>query len=60
MYVKPENVEELVSAISFLSSNKDFLKNASKKARRFIEENFDRVKISQNFLNLVENCFKAL
>ena len=27
MYVKPENVEELVSAISFLSSNKDFLEN---------------------------------
>jgi colanic acid biosynthesis glycosyl transferase WcaI len=54
IHVEPEDVEELANAINLLSSNKRFLENVSKRARELIEKKFDRVKISQNFLNLIK------
>jgi glycosyltransferase involved in cell wall biosynthesis len=54
IHVEPEDVEKLADAINILSSDKYFLEEASKRARKLIERDFDRVKISQNFLNLIE------
>jgi glycosyltransferase involved in cell wall biosynthesis len=54
VHVEPGDVKKLVDAINLLSSDKYFLEEASKRARELIEREFDRVKISQNFLNLIE------
>jgi len=54
VHVEPENIEKLADAINLLSSDKYFLEEASKRARELIEREFDRVKISKNFVNLIE------
>jgi glycosyltransferase involved in cell wall biosynthesis len=59
IHMEPENEEELANAIYMLSSDKHFLKEASRRARELIEKEFDRAKISRNFLNLMESVLKT-
>ena len=51
----PENVDTLAESLENIYNDNDFRKNASKKARSLIEENFDRNKIVKDFLNLLED-----
>lgn len=50
----PMDEESLAEAIYWLYKNKSFRDAAGKRARALIEEKFDRNKISEEFLNLVE------
>jgi colanic acid biosynthesis glycosyl transferase WcaI len=54
VHVEPEDVEELANAIKFLPSDKQFLEEASRKARELIKREFDREKISCKFLEMIE------
>jgi colanic acid biosynthesis glycosyl transferase WcaI len=54
IHVEPEKVEDLANAIALMLSDREFLLNASKKARELIEREFDRVKISQKFVDMIE------
>lgn len=51
----PLDGEKLVEAIYWLYKNKSFREAAGLKARQLIEEKFDRNKIAENYINLVES-----
>jgi colanic acid biosynthesis glycosyl transferase WcaI len=57
IHVEPGNVEEIVNAIIAMLLDKEFLLNASKRARDFIVKKFDRIKISNKFVSIIENLF---
>jgi len=50
----PLDEEKLANAIYWLYKNKSFREAAGKRARQLIEENFDRNKIAEEYLNLIE------
>jgi glycosyltransferase involved in cell wall biosynthesis len=49
----PLDEEKLAEAIYWLYKNKSFREAAGIKARRLIEEKFDRNKIAEEYLNLI-------
>jgi len=51
----PSNEEKLAETIYWLYAHKPFTNTAGKRARRFVEENFDRNKIAKTFLKLIES-----
>lgn len=51
----PMDEEKLAEAIYWIYKNKVFRENAGKRARLLIEEKFDRNKIAEDFLGLIEN-----
>ena len=53
---QPLDEEKLADTIHWLYENKFFRERAGKRARAFIEEKFDRNKIAEEFLRLVEGC----
>jgi glycosyltransferase involved in cell wall biosynthesis len=50
----PLDEEKLANAIYWLYKNKSFREAAGKRARQLIEEKFDRNKIAEEYLNLIE------
>jgi len=50
----PLDEEKLADAIHWLYKNKSFREAAGKRARQLIEEKFDRNKIAEEYLNLIE------
>jgi len=54
----PLNEERLVEAIHWSYENKGFREEAGRRARRLIEEKFDREKISGEYLNIIEKLMK--
>jgi len=56
---KPLNVKELAKAIEKLHEDKIFRERAGKNARLIIEQNFDRNKIAEEFLNIIVDLLKV-
>jgi glycosyltransferase involved in cell wall biosynthesis len=52
---KPLDAKELAEAIERLSKDVDFRKEAAKRARSFVEQNFNRNRIAEEFLNVIVN-----
>ncbi len=55
--IKPNDESELLGAIKFLFNDEQYRNHVGKRARCFVEKNFDRNKISKEFLNLVRGFF---
>jgi glycosyltransferase involved in cell wall biosynthesis len=55
---EPLDEEKLANAIYWLYKNKAYIESAGKRARRLIEEKFDRNKIAKEFLNLIEKTVR--
>ncbi|MHA1832769.1 MAG: glycosyltransferase family 4 protein [Candidatus Baldrarchaeia archaeon] len=52
---KPLDAKELAEAIERLSRDMKFRKEAAKRARLFVEQNFDRNRIAKEFLDVIVN-----
>jgi glycosyltransferase involved in cell wall biosynthesis len=55
LFVHPEDPEDLRDKIVYLKSNPDLLKEFGKNGRMFVEENFDRSKLAQNYETLLSS-----
>ncbi len=51
---KPEHVDTFSDALEKICNNNLYTKNAEEYARNLILKRFDRTKIAQKFLNLLE------
>ena len=55
LYFEPENEEVLTKKILFLYKNKSSIKEFGENGRKFVEQNFNRATIANNFVNFIQN-----
>lgn len=57
IYFEPENKDQLLAAILKLSKDPKLRNNLGENGRKYVEENFNRDQISNNFKNEIEQLF---
>jgi len=55
IFVEPENVEQIAKCITDLYNKKDLLKKMGESGRLFVEQNADRNKIANEYLNILKD-----
>ena len=53
--IEPENESELVDAVVKLSEDRELLERLGKSGRQFVEENYDREMLADNYLQVLES-----
>lgn len=57
--IEPENAEQLVEAVLRLRADKELARGYGVSGRRYIEEHFDRAKLAEQYLQILENCGRS-
>ena len=55
LYSEPENAEELAKNVLLLASNLELRHQLGKRGRKYVEEQFNRNTIAQNFYNILKD-----
>ena len=55
IYAKPENAEDLKNKILYLYNNKCMCEELGENGRKFVEQNFDRNKLADEYLNIIKS-----
>jgi glycosyltransferase involved in cell wall biosynthesis len=55
LFIEPENSQDLSKKIIELASNPDAITKMGENGRKFVEENFDRNRLADHYLDLIES-----
>ena len=55
IFAKPENPEDLKEKILYLYKNKSLCKKLGENGRQYVEQNFDRNKLADNYLKIIKS-----
>jgi glycosyltransferase involved in cell wall biosynthesis len=60
IYVEPENVEQMTEVIKFLIQNQENMTEMGRKARMYVERNFNRKELAQKQLDVIKSFMSTV